>query len=138
LGHIILVDGIVVDPRKIKFIRGWTTPINVIEVISFMGLIGYYRRFIKGFSKIASLVTPLQNKGVKFEWTPKCDESFHQPKYILTKAPILKIIDSDEDFVVWTNACKEGLGGVLTQSDHVVCYESQKLKNMRGIMLLMI
>jgi hypothetical protein len=128
LGHIISADGIAVDPEKIEAIKGWPTPRNVTEVRSFMGLVGYYRRFIKGFSKIASPITSLQKKGVKFEWTPKCEESFQQLKNILTSAPILKIADPDEDFVVCTDACKEGLGGVLSQKDHVVCFESRKLK----------
>jgi hypothetical protein len=65
---------------------------------------------------------------VKFEWTSKCEESFQQLKEILTSAPILKIADPNEDFVWCTDACKEGLGGVLSQKDHVVCYESRKLK----------
>jgi hypothetical protein len=93
-----------------------------------MGLFDYYRTFIKGFSKIANLITSLQKKGVEFEWTSKCEESFQQLKYILTSVLVLNIADSDEHFVVCTDAWKEGLGGVLTQKDHVVCYESQKLK----------
>jgi hypothetical protein len=78
-------------------------PKNVIEVRSFIGFVGYYRIFIKGFSKIASPITYLQKNGVKFEWTPKCEDSFQQLKKILTSAPILKIADSDEDFVVCTD-----------------------------------
>jgi hypothetical protein len=128
LGHIISAAGIEVDPEKIEAIRGWPTPKNVTEVRSFMGLVGYYRRFIKGFSRIASPITSLQKKGVKFEWTSKCEESFRQLKEILTSAPILKIADPNEYFVVCTDACKEGLGGVLSQRDNVVCYESRKLK----------
>jgi hypothetical protein len=65
---------------------------------------------------------------VKFEWTPKCEERFQQLKDILTSVPILKIAYIDEYFFVCTNACKEGLGGVLGQKYHVVCYESRKLK----------
>jgi hypothetical protein len=76
LGHIISTDGIAVDLEKIEAIRGWPTPRNVTEVGSFMGLVDYYRRFIKGFSKIANPITSLQKKGVKFEWTSKCEESF--------------------------------------------------------------
>jgi hypothetical protein len=67
LWHIISAAGIEVHPEKIKAIRGWSAPKNVIEVKSFMGLVGYYRRFIKGFSGIASPITSLQKKGVKFE-----------------------------------------------------------------------
>jgi hypothetical protein len=128
LGCIISVAGIEFDPKKIEAIRVWIVPKNVTEVGSFMGLFSYYRRFIKGFSKIASPITSLQNKGVKFEWTSKCEESFQQLKGILTSAPILKIADPNEYFFVCTDACKEGLGGVLSQRDHVVCYESRKLK----------
>ena len=74
--HIISVTGITMDPEKIEVIRGWSTQKNVREVRSFMGLVGYYRRFIKGFSKIASPITSLQKNGLKFEWTSKCEESF--------------------------------------------------------------
>jgi hypothetical protein len=93
-----------------------------------MGLVGYYRRFIEGFSKVAHPITSLQKKGTKFEWTAKCEESFQHLKELLTSAPILKVADPDEDFVVCIDACKEGLGGVLTQNGHVICYESRKLK----------
>jgi hypothetical protein len=65
---------------------------------------------------------------VKFDWTSKCEESFQQLKYILASVPILKIAYLEEGCVVCTDACKEGIGGVLTQKDHVVCYESRKLK----------
>jgi hypothetical protein len=70
----------------------------------------------------------LQKKGVKFEWNPKCVEIFQQLKDVLTSASILNIADLDEYFVVCMNLCKEGIGGVLTQKDHMVCYESRKLK----------
>jgi hypothetical protein len=87
-----------------------------------MGLVNYYRIFIKGFSKIASPITSLQKKGVKFEWTSKCEENFQRLKNILTNVSILNIEDPDEYFVVCTDACKEGLGRVLIQKDHVVWY----------------
>jgi hypothetical protein len=67
LGHIILSTRIQFDPEKIEAIRGWPTPNNVVEVISFMGLAGYYRIFIKGFSNTANPITSLQKKGVNFE-----------------------------------------------------------------------
>jgi hypothetical protein len=77
LGHIVLERVIVVYPEKIESIRGWPTSKNVLEVISFMGLDGYYRRFIEGFSKISHLTTYLQKKRIKFEWTPECEENFN-------------------------------------------------------------
>ena len=64
------------DPEKIKSIMNWPTPRNVIDVIYFMGLAGYYRRFIEGFSKVAHAITSLQKKGIKFEWKVRCEESF--------------------------------------------------------------
>jgi hypothetical protein len=128
LGHIISNDGIEVDPEKIESIREWSDPKNVIEVRSFMGLAGYYRRFTEGFSKISHPITSLQKKGVNFQWTLDCEKSFQHLKQLLTSAPILRIGDPNEDFIVCIDACKEGLGGVLTQNGFVICYESWKLK----------
>jgi hypothetical protein len=93
-----------------------------------MGITGYYRRFIEGFSKIAYPITSLQKKGTKFNWSQKCQDSFNKLKELLTSTPILKVADPDKDFTVCVDASKEGLGGVLTQEGHVICYESRKLK----------
>ena len=82
---------------------------------SFMGITGYYRRFIEGFSRISNPITSLQKKGRKFEWNKKCEESFKKLQTFLTTAPILIITDPNKDFVVCANACNHGLGGVLTQ-----------------------
>ena len=78
LSHIISKEGITVDPSKIEAIQEWPTLRNVKEVRSFMGLAGYYRRFIEGFSRIAHPITSLQRKGFKFEWNPKCEESLQR------------------------------------------------------------
>jgi hypothetical protein len=128
LGHIILEQGIAVDLDNIESIKGWKTPRNVSDVRYFMGLDGYYRRFIVGFSKISHPITSLQNKGTKFEWTLKCENNFNLLKELLTSEHVLKIVDPNEIFVVCTDACKEGLGGVLAQNGHVIGYESRKLK----------
>jgi hypothetical protein len=128
LGHIISKEGIVVDLEKVQAIREWPAPRNVAEVRYFMGLAGYYRRFIAGFSKIAHSITSLQRMENKFQWTEECESSFQRLKQLLTSAPILKIADPNKDYVVCTDACKEGLGGVLSQEGFVVCYESRKLK----------
>jgi hypothetical protein len=93
-----------------------------------MGLVGYYRRFIEGFSKIAHPITSLQKKGVKFQWTLDCEKSFQHLKKLLTSALVLRIAYPTKEFNVCIDACKEGLGGVLSQNGFVVCYESRKLK----------
>ena len=76
LGHILSNKGIFVDPENIEAIMNWPTPRNVTYVRSFMGLAGYYRRFIEGFSRVAHAITYLQKKGMKFKWTSRCEESF--------------------------------------------------------------
>jgi hypothetical protein len=93
-----------------------------------MGLVGYYRRFIVGFSKISHPITSLQKKGTKFEWTLKFEFFFNLLKELLTSAPVLNIADPNEIFVVYTDTCKEGLGGVLLQNGHVIGYESRNIK----------
>jgi hypothetical protein len=117
-----------VNPENIEAIRGWSSPKNVIEVRSLMGLAGYYRIFIEGFSKIAHLITSLQKKGVNFQWTLECEKSFQHLKHLLTNAPLIRIVDPNEYLIVCIDSCKEGLGGVLSQNGYVVCYESRKLK----------
>jgi hypothetical protein len=94
-----------------------------------MGLARYYRKFIEGFSNISNPITSLQRKEVKFQWTLDCEKSFQHLKQLLKSAPILRITDPDEDFIVCTNACNEGLGGILSQNGFVICYESRKLKD---------
>eukprot|EP00253_Pinus_taeda_P012189 PITA_12189 len=128
LGHVITKDGIAVDPEKIKAIMEWPVPKDVADVRSFMGLAGYYRRFVEGFSKVAFPITSLHKKGKLFHWTPNCQKIFEQLKHLLTAAPILSIADPSKDYVVCTDASKEGLGGVLMQEGRVIAYESQKLK----------
>jgi hypothetical protein len=116
-----------VDPDKIRSIMEWTTPKDVLDIRSFMGLAGYYMRFIKGFSKIGCPITTLQKKGTKFPWTQKCEERFQTLKHLLTHAPMLKIADPEANFLVCTYAYKEGLGGVLMQGGTVIYYKSRKL-----------
>jgi hypothetical protein len=114
--------------KKFEAIRGWTTPNNVSKVRYFMGLDGYYKRLIAGFSKISHPITSFQKKGIKFEWTSVCEENFNLLKELLTSVSILKIADPNESFVVCTGACKEGIGGFLTQNGHVIGYESKNIK----------
>ncbi|KAG8481233.1 hypothetical protein CXB51_025993 [Gossypium anomalum] len=89
LGYIVSVDGIRVDPIKISAIVDWKPPKNVTEVRSFLGLAGYYRQFVNGFSIVAAPMTRLLRKNVKFEWTEECQQSFEELKKLLTEAPVL-------------------------------------------------
>ena len=106
----------------------WKRPSNVIEIRSFLGLAGYYRRFVKDFSKIAGPLSSLTRKNEKFEWTDKVEESFQELKRRLTSAPVLTLPEGKEGFVVYTDAPKEGLGCVLMQHGKVVAYVARKLK----------
>jgi hypothetical protein len=116
------------DPIKVEAIMEWHAPMNVPEVRSFMGLVGYYRWFVKGFSKIENLITELQKKNNKFVGTKRCAEAFQRLKELLTIALILRVPDMDTDFLVCTDASKEGLGGLLMQDDRVIAYISRKLR----------
>ena len=108
----IFEEGISIEINKIKAIIDWHVPKDVTHVRSFMGITGYYRNFIERFSKIANPITSLQKKGKRFFWDKKCEESFNKLKGLLTTAPILKIADLDKDFIVCTDACNEGFGGL--------------------------
>jgi hypothetical protein len=115
LGHIITEEGIEVDSEKIKSIEGWPSPRNHFELRSFMGLAGYYRRFIEGISRISHPITSLQNKGVKFEWTPECERIFEHLKILLTSAPILKFFILTNILLYASMHAKKGLVGSLVR-----------------------
>jgi hypothetical protein len=102
-----------VDVAKVEAITERPAPTNVPEVRRFTGLAGYYQRFVEGFLKIENTITELQKKNKKFVWTEKCVEAFRRLKELLTMTPILKVSDINTDFLVCTDASKEGLGGVL-------------------------
>ena len=129
MGHVISGEGISVDPAKIQAIVDWPAPTTVSEIRSFMGLAGYYRRFVQNFSRIAHPITSLQRKGKKFLWTEKCVEAFQKLKELLTSAPILAVPDPEGEFMVCTDASLEGIGAVLMQNGRVIAYESRKLKD---------
>jgi hypothetical protein len=106
----------------------WPVPKNAHEVRIFMGLVGYYQRFVEGFSKIVKPITTLQCKGVRYEWTEECDSAFIEIKRLLTSAPILRVSDMEKDFTVCTDASKQGLGAMLMHDGGVIVYASRKLK----------
>ncbi|KAG8490508.1 hypothetical protein CXB51_016116 [Gossypium anomalum] len=127
LGHIVSASGIRVDPSKISAILEWKPPRNVFEVYSFLGLTSY-RRFVKGFSMIATPLTKLLQKYVKFEWFEKCQKSFDQLKNLLTEAPVLVQPKSGKKFVIYSDASLIRLGCILMQEGKVIAYASRQLK----------
>ncbi|GKV24406.1 hypothetical protein SLEP1_g34021 [Rubroshorea leprosula] len=128
LGHVVSKDGISVDPEKVKAVVEWSRPTNVTEVRSFLGLAGYYRRYVEGFSRIAIPLTQLTQKGVKFEWTDECEQSYQELKSRLVSAPILTIPDDNGGFTIFSDASMKGLRCVLMQHGKVVAYASRQLK----------
>ncbi|GJX80278.1 putative reverse transcriptase domain-containing protein [Tanacetum coccineum] len=129
-GHLklILSEGIHVDPSKIESIKDWASPKTPTEIRQFLGLAGYYRRFIKGFSKIARPMTKLTQKSVKFDWGEKAEAAFQLLKQKLYSAPILALPKGSENFVVYCDASYKGLGTVLMQWEKVIAYASSQLK----------
>ncbi|GJS63233.1 putative reverse transcriptase domain-containing protein [Tanacetum coccineum] len=128
LGHVINSKGIHVDPAKIESIKDWASPKSPTEVRQFLGLAGYYRRFIEGFSKIAKSMTKLTQKGIKFDWGEKEEDAFQLIKQKLCSALILALPEGSEDFVVYCDASHKGLGVVLMQREKVIAYASRQLK----------
>ena len=128
LGHVVNHEGIKVDPAKIEAIMNWERPKTPTEVRSFMGLAGYYRRFVQDFSKIATPLTKLTRKNEKFEWNDKCEASFQELRKRLVTAPVLALPDEKGDFVIYSDASLKGLGCVLMQHGKVIAYASRQLK----------
>jgi Reverse transcriptase (RNA-dependent DNA polymerase) len=95
LGHVISGEGVAVDPEKVRAVMEWSRPKNVSEIRSFLGMAGYYRRFVHGFLQLARPLTTLLHKGVKFEWGEKQERSFQELKDRLVSAPILAMPDSN-------------------------------------------
>ncbi|KAA3487716.1 pol protein [Gossypium australe] len=117
-GHVVSAEGIRVDPRKIEAVLDWKPLKSVAEIRSFLGLAGYYRRFVEGFSLIAAPLTKLLQKG----------ESFEKLKRILTETPVLIQPEAGKEFVVYCDASHTGLGCVLMQEGKVVAYASRQLR----------
>jgi hypothetical protein len=125
LGHIISNGGISVDPAKVRKIVEWKTPSTVTKNWSFLGLAGYYRRFIEGFSKMAKPMTALLEKGKEFNWSCECQDSFNQLKLRLMSPPVLVMPDLQKGFDIYCDACCQGFGCVLMQEGHVIAYASR-------------
>jgi hypothetical protein len=129
LGHTISNEGISINPTKIQEVMDWKPLTSVHQIHSFLGLAGYYRRFIPDFSKIAKPMTELLKKELKFHWNDKCEEAFHTLRKLLTTAPVLAQPDSTKPFDVYCDASGTGLGCVLMQNNRVIAYASRTLRN---------
>ncbi|GKB38927.1 putative reverse transcriptase domain-containing protein [Tanacetum coccineum] len=121
-------EDIHVDPAKIESIKDWASPKIPTEIRQFLGLAGYYRRFIEGFSKIARPMTKLTQKSVKLDWGEKAEAVFQLLKQKLCSASILALLEGNENFMVYCDASHKGLGAVLMQKEKVIAYASRQLK----------
>ncbi|GKD05951.1 putative reverse transcriptase domain-containing protein [Tanacetum coccineum] len=128
LGHVVNRDGIHVYPSKVESVKNWKTPESSTEIRSFLGLAGYYRRFIESFSKIAKPLTLLTQKNKEYVWGDKQEEAFRILKEKLCNAPVLALPDRPDDFIVYCDASKQGFGCVLMQRGKVIAYASRQLK----------
>jgi hypothetical protein len=128
LGHIINQEGSDVDPNKVAAFLDWKALKDVQGIKSFIGMAGYYQRFIEGFSKIARPMIALLAKKVEFKWTPACQKSFETLKEKLTTTPVLILPDVHKPFSVYCDASYTGLKCVLMQEGRVVAYSSRQLK----------
>ncbi|KAL0537317.1 hypothetical protein IC582_026294 [Cucumis melo] len=129
LGHVVSSKGVSIDPAKIEVVTSWPRSSTVNEICSFLGLAGYYRRFVEDFSRIANPLTQLTRKGTPFVWNPACESSFQELKQKLVSAPVLTVPDGSGAFVIYSDASKRGLGCVLMQQGKVVAYASHQLKS---------
>ncbi|GKA80306.1 putative reverse transcriptase domain-containing protein, partial [Tanacetum coccineum] len=128
LGHLIDSQRLHVDPAKIEAFKNWTSPTTPIEIRQFLGLAGYYRRYIKDFLKIAKSLTKLTQKNKKYISGKDQETAFQLLKQKLCEAPILALPEGNDDFVVYCDASHQGLGAVLMQREKVVAYASRQLK----------
>ena len=128
LGHVISAEGVSVDPQKIEAIVNWKPSTNVTEIRSFLGLAGYYRKFVEGFSKLAAPLTKLTRKEEKFVWSEACQQSFDELKQKLTSALVLTLPSGQDGYTVYCDAFRQGLGCVLMQHENVIEYASRQLK----------
>jgi len=131
LGHVVSGEGIATDPKKIETVTEWPVPSSVKEVRSFLGLTGYYRRFVKGYASIAAPLHALTKKGQTFEWTEETQEAFDTLRKALTTPPILAMPDDSGEFVLDTDAADHSIGSVLSQVqdgvEKVIAYASRSL-----------
>ena len=125
MGHLVSSSSLSVDPEKVETLMSWERPKSVFEIRSFLGLAGYYRRFIKDFSRLAAPMTRLTWKEVKFDWDDRCEKAFQKLRRRLATAPIMIVPDRGQGYIVYCDALRARWGCVLMQSGRVVAYGSR-------------
>ncbi|GKF42084.1 putative reverse transcriptase domain-containing protein, partial [Tanacetum coccineum] len=126
------------DPTKIEAVKNWASPTTPTEIRQFLGLTGYYRRFIKDFSKIAKSLTELTQKNKKYIWGEDQESTFQLLKQKLCETPILALPEGNDDFAVYCDASHQGMGAILIQREKVIAYASRQLKPNEKTIPLMI
>lgn len=127
LGHVVSSQGVATDPGKIEAIRAWLVPSDVKQLRSFLGLAGYYRKFVQHFAVIARPLTDLLKKGTLYVWTSTHESAFNTLKQALISAPVLAIPDFSKQFHIQTDASEAGVGAVLLQDGHPLSFISKAL-----------
>jgi hypothetical protein len=127
LGYVVTPQGIEVDEAKIEAIKSWPTPTTLTQLQSFLGLVGFYRRFMRDFSSIAAPLNDLMKKGVLFHWGAAQGQAFHTLIDKLTHAPLLQLSDFGKTFELKCDASGIGIGGILLQEGKPVTYFSENL-----------
>jgi hypothetical protein len=127
LGHVISASGVATDPAKIQAVANWSSPTSIKDLRSFLGLAGYYRRFVRNFGLLAKPLTSLLKKRTVFVWTAAHESMFQALKTALVSAPVLALPDFSKPFCLETDASKLGIGAVLMQDGHPIAYLSKAL-----------